>query len=224
MSSLVINHITKSFNKYSVLTDISFKLETGDILGIFGRNGCGKSTLLKILFGTLNADSQSILIDSQKYNPNKNIVSRQIAYLPEENFLPQDIKVRNVIPIYFHDGEAQNKIFYDPRVASFVNQQVGSLSHGEKRYLEILLISRLQHRFLLLDEPFSMIDPIFQDAIKDVLISIRDKKAILLTDHYYQDVLQVADRNILIKAGKTIEVQDKKDLVDLGYLPIAKEL
>jgi len=218
MSRLVINSVTKSYKNNPVLKDVRFQTEIGEILGIFGRNGSGKTTLLKILFGTLKAESIDISIDINKYNPQQNIFSKTIAYLPQDNFLPQDIKVRNVIPIYFQDGVSQDKIFYDPRIAKLENQRVGSLSHGERRYLEVLMISRLPQRFLLLDEPFSMIEPLYQDAIKDMLTTIKKDKGIILTDHYYFDVLQITDKNILIKDGKTIEVRDRKDLAENGYI------
>lgn len=218
MSKLTINNVTKGFKNNPVLSDISFQTETGEILGIFGRNGCGKSTLLKILFGTLKPDALDAFIDSERYLPTKNVQLKNIAYLPQDNFLPQDIKVRNVVPLYFGNGEIQDKIFFDPRIAKIENQRIGALSHGERRYLEILMISGLPHRFILLDEPFSMIEPLYQDAIKELLLSIKKDKGIILTDHYYFDVLQITERNILIKNGKTIQIRDKSDLAENGYI------
>ncbi|MDD4086615.1 MAG: ATP-binding cassette domain-containing protein [Bacteroidales bacterium] len=222
MSRLTIHSVTKGFKKNLVLSDISFYIETGEILGIFGRNGTGKSTLLKILFGTLRPDSIDASIDNESYNPKSNIVLKDLAYLPQDNFLPQDIKVRNVVPLYFPDGEIQNKILFDLRVAKVSNLLVGALSHGERRYLEILMISSLPQRFLLLDEPFSLIEPLYQDAIKELLTQIKREKGIILTDHYYLDVLQISDRNLLIKGGRSIEVRDTKDLAANGYIPLLK--
>ncbi|MDD4374636.1 MAG: ATP-binding cassette domain-containing protein [Bacteroidales bacterium] len=219
MSRLTINNVTKGFKNCPVLTDVSFYIETGEILGIFGRNGSGKSTLLKILFGTLRPDSIDAYLDDERYYPNQNIKFKNLAYLPQENFLPQDLKIRDVVPLYFQDGEIQNKILFDPRIAKLGNQRVGTLSHGEKRYIEILMITNLPQRFILLDEPFSMIEPLYQDAIKDLLTVIKNEKGIILTDHYYFDVLQLTDRNILIKEGKSIEVSGEKELAENGYLP-----
>ena len=222
MDKLIINKVVKSYGQNKILRDIDFECQIGEIIGILGRNGCGKSTLLKILFGTVKADAIDVRLNSIPFDTTKNICNRVIAYLAQDSFIPEDLKVRNIIPIYFQDGEQQDRIFYDPRIAKIENRKVGTLSHGELRYLEILLISKLPNRFILLDEPFSMIEPLFQEAIKDLLLTIKQDKGIILTDHYYHDVIQITDRNILIKDGQTFTINDKNDLVDYGYISAEK--
>ena len=222
MSKLAINGVTKSFGNNTVLSSIDFECQIGEIVGLLGRNGSGKTTLLKILFGTLKADTIDVQLNSMPFDPKKNISNREIAYLPQDNFLPKDLKVKNIIPMYYQDGEKQNRIFYDQRIAKIENNRINTLSYGELRYLEILLVLRLPHRFILLDEPFSMIEPLYQDAIKDLLLIIKKDKGIILSDHYYYDVLQITDRNILIKNGQTYPISNKSDLVDNGYLPRQK--
>lgn len=219
MSELIVNKLSKKFKKRIILTDISLRIKTGEILGIFGRNGCGKTTLLKILFGTLASDDENILIDNECFNPSRNIELMNISYLPQDSFLPKDLKVRDVIPMCYKDGDAQDKIFYDPRIAKFERQKIGTLSLGERRYFEIILISRLPHQFLLLDEPFSMVEPLYQDSIKELLFQLKKEKGILITDHYYRNVLEVSDRKMCIKDGKAIEIENETDLIKNGYLP-----
>lgn len=219
MSELVVGTLSKKFGRRVVLSDISLRLKMGEILGIFGRNGCRKSTLLKILFGTLPADDENISIDNERFILSKNIELMKISYLPQDSFLPNDLKVRDVIPLYYKDGDAQDRLFYDPRIAKIERQQVGTLSLGERRYFEILLISRLPHQFLLLDEPFSMVEPLYQDSIKALLLQLKKEKGILITDHYYRDVLAISDRKMLITDGRAIEVDNKADLMRNGYLP-----
>jgi ABC-type multidrug transport system ATPase subunit len=219
MSELIVNKLSKKFKKRIILSDISLRIKTGEILGIFGRNGCGKSTLLKILFGTLPSDDENILIDNEYFNSSRNIELMNISYLPQDSFLPKDLKVRDVIPIFYKDGDAQDKIFYDPRIAKFERQKIGTLSLGERRYFEILLISRLPHQFLLLDEPFSMVEPLYQDSIKELLFQLKKEKGILITDHYYRNVIEVSDRKMFINDGKAIEIENEIDLIKNGYLP-----
>jgi len=222
MSELIVNKLSKRFKKRIVLSDISLRIKTGEILGIFGRNGCGKTTLLKILFGTLPSDDENILIDDECFNSSRNIELMNISYLPQNSFLPKDLKVRDVIPIYYKDGDAQDKIFYDPRIAKFERQKIGTLSVGDSRYFEIVLISRLPHPFLLLDEPFSMVEPLYQDSIKEFLVQLKKEKGILITDHYYRNVLEVSDRKMLLKDGKAIEIENKIDLFKNEYLPTSR--
>lgn len=218
MSKLIVKSVVKSYGRHQLLKDICFSLNTGEIIGIFGKNGSGKSTLLKILFGTLKAASLNVQIDEKPYEPSKNIVQQKISLLSQSNFLPKDIKVRNAVALCFLDGKGQDKILYNPRIAKIANQRIGTLSHGEMRYFEILLISKLPHPFMLLDEPFSMIEPLYQEAIKEILLSVKQEKGILLTDHYYVDVLDVSDKNLLIRDGNSLPVKDKGDLEKLNYI------
>jgi ABC-type multidrug transport system ATPase subunit len=216
---LDVNHVEKKFGKKAILKSVNIHLRTGETVGIFGRNGSGKSTLMKILFGTINATASSLFIDNAQFQPKDNIASKLIAYLPQESFLPRDIKVRNLISMIFSDGEKQNHIFYSPSVASFENKQIGELSLGMLKYLEFLLLAHMEHPFLLLDEPFSMIDPLFHNVIKDVIASKLANKGILLTDHYYEDVWQVTKRNYVLVDGSMLEVKTKAELATRGYLP-----
>jgi ABC-type multidrug transport system ATPase subunit len=222
MDKLIINKVVKSFGHNQILKDIDFECRVGEIIGLLGRNGSGKTTLLKILFGTVKADAIDVKVNSKTFDPAKNICNRTIAYLAQDSFLPKDLKVKNIIPMYFQDGDQQDGIFYDTRIAQIENRKISTLSFGELRYFEILLISRLPHRFILLDEPFSMIEPLYQDAIKDLLPIIKQDKGIILTDHYFQDVLQITDRNILIKDGRTYSIGDKIDLANYGYISAEK--
>ncbi|MGS2739772.1 ATP-binding cassette domain-containing protein [Sinomicrobium sp. M5D2P17] len=218
VNTLQIDMLSKSFGKKQILSDIGFTCSTGEIIGVFGRNGAGKSTLLKIIYGTLKADRICIKVNSNSVKARNIIPSKKIAYLPQNTFLPKELKVRDIIPFFFPEGEQQDRLFYSPLVVRFENLRVGKLSLGQLRYLEVLLIANLKHPFVMLDEPFSMIEPIYKDAIKEMLVALKQTKGIILTDHYYKDVLQVSNRNFLLKEGKKIEVNDIHDLAGNEYL------
>jgi ABC-type lipopolysaccharide export system ATPase subunit len=121
--------------------------------------------------------------------------------------------------MYFPDGDVQNKIFYSPLIDKIENLKTGTLSLGELRYLEFLLIINLDHPFILLDEPFSMIEPLYKDAIKEIIKEYKKNKGFIITDHYYLDVLEVANKKMILKEGVSHEVLHLKDLVENGYLP-----
>lgn len=213
---LIISAISHCFGTKKILEDISFECQTGDITGLFGRNGCGKSTLLNILFGTLKPASGSIRINGELLQ--NNINRKQIGYSCQEIFLPQNITVRNVIPLYFPGGEDQNKIFYSPGVHNMETTKVGNLSLGEQRYLQFLLIIHLNHPFVLLDEPFSMVEPVYREIIKEKIRELQTVKGFIITDHYYKDVLYIASKKLLMASGKIIPVNDEYDLAAAGYL------
>ncbi len=218
MDLLRVTNLNKSYGKKAILKNINLDCNVGEIIGIFGRNGTGKSTLLKLIFGTVKADSIQIEINSEVISQKTVIPSKKIGYLPQSTFLPKGRKVREIIPLFFPNGDNQDKIFYSPKVSCFEKIQVGKLSLGQLRYLELLIIGNLNHKFLMLDEPFSMIEPIYKDVIKTLLLELKKSKGIILTDHYYNDVLEITDKNFVLKDAEKIEIMNKDDLVTHEYL------
>ena len=218
MNQFQISDVNHHFDGKSILSAVSLEINTGDIIGLFGRNGTGKSTLLKIVFGVLKANHVSLYFNQQPIDPKKVIEKKLMGYLPQNSFLPQSKKVRDVIPLFFDESEKQDQIFYAPKIGSFDQKKIGHLSLGELRYLEFIILAHLDHPFLLLDEPFSMIEPLYKEAIKDYIRLIKHKKGLLLTDHYFDDVFQVTNKNFLIKEAKLIPICGKEDLLAHQYL------
>ena len=221
MSDLLeADSIRKEFGRKQVLTDISLRCQPGDIIGLLGRNGSGKSTLLKILFGTLYTDYKFIRINDRILSqPFK--TKRTIAYLNQDNFLPKNISVKQVFEIY--SGELDEKGFLEDEVLSKVLlTKIGNLSGGESRYLEVKLLLCLNTLFVLLDEPFNGISPLHIDLIKTMIKDKALKKGIVLTDHDYRNVLDVANKYYLLFDGGLRSVETKQDLIDWGYVPESK--
>ena len=218
MSNLLeVDSIRKEFGTNQVLTDISLKCQPGDIIGLLGRNGSGKSTLLKIIFGTLNTDYKFIRINDSILN-RPFTTKNTIAYLNQENFLPKNITVKHVVKIYSDDLD--QKGFLEDEVLSKVLQtKIRNLSGGESRYLEVKLLLNLDTFFVLLDEPFNGISPLHVELIKKMIIGQSSKKGILLTDHDYRNVLDVANKYYLLFDGGLKSVKTQQDLIDWGYVP-----
>ena len=221
MSNLLeVDSIRKEFGTKQVLTDIAFKCQPGDIIGLLGRNGSGKSTLLKIIFGTLYTDYKFIRINEEVLTQpfkSKNIIS----YLPQDNFLPKNITVNKVVEIYL--DEFDQKVFLEDEVLSkVIGTKIGNLSGGESRYLEVKLLLNLDSIFVLLDEPFNGISPLHVELIKTMILKKASQKGIILTDQDYRNVLDVANKFYLLFDGGLKSVKAKQDLIYWGYVPERK--
>lgn len=215
-SHLEVDSIRKSFGDKQVLTDISLKCQPGDIIGLLGRNGTGKSTLLKIIFGTLFTGYKFIRINDEILN--QPFKKSRIAYLPQDDFLPKNITVNKVVEIYSDDFD-QKKFLEDEVLSKVTWTKIGNLSGGESRYLEVKLLLNLDSIFVLLDEPFNGISPLHVELIKAMILDKSSKKGIILTDHDYRNVLDVAHQYYLLFDGGLKPVKTKQDLIDWGYVP-----
>ncbi|MFN8256003.1 MAG: ATP-binding cassette domain-containing protein [Bacteroidales bacterium] len=217
---LEIDSVRKSFGTHDVLTDIYLKCETGDIIGMLGRNGSGKSTLLKILFGTLEAENKFIRLNDKIYDKPYKTMDR-ICYLPQNNFLPAHLKVGKAVELYM--GKERLSDFRAEEVLTKIwDNKIAETSGGELRYLEIKLLLSLDAEFVLLDEPFNGVSPLLIENIKELIRKNSKSKGIILTDHDYRNVLDIANRFCLIYEGAIKEIKDKKELVRWGYLPESK--
>lgn len=165
---------------------------------------------MNILFGTLVPDNLDMKINGKVISPREIRRHRLIGYLPQHSFLPGELKVRDVVPFFLYDGMDQNKVFYAAGIPEISSKRINTLSIGQRRYLEFLLVGNMDHAFLLLDEPFSMIDPLYKDHIKSQIKVFAERKGILVTDHYYEDVWQVSTKNMVMEGGALSEVQSRE--------------
>jgi len=201
-----------------LLSDVYLQCRTGEVVGLLGRNGAGKSTLLKILFGTQLAPDRSIRIDGQGYSPTA-LRGRWIAYLPQHSFLPANLSVRQIVRLYVPDAGMARRVLTDERVRSFLRKKPRQLSGGELRYLEILLLMHRPAPFILLDEPFSGIEPLFRERVALLIEEFRGRKGFVITDHVYKEIAGISDRLVLLENGRAIGLRHKEELETRGYVP-----
>ncbi|HEY4650401.1 MAG TPA: ATP-binding cassette domain-containing protein [Pontibacter sp.] len=203
-----------------LLTDIYLSCKTGEVVGLLGRNGCGKSTLLKILFGTLPTYNKHIRVNGQVYQePYKH--KHLLAYLPQNDFLPKNLRLRQLIDLYLTAPDKQGAVRQHPRVQPHLQKYTNELSRGELRYFELLLLLQLDVKFLLLDEPFSGIEPIYVDRVQELLQAHLHTKGFLITDHDYTSVMRISNRIILLANGACRPIQSHEELATWGYVPKA---
>lgn len=213
---LEIDSFTMAYGNRPVLTDIYLKCETGDIIGLFGRNGSGKSTLLKILFGIEKGDSKFVRINENRIGSRAESF-RAISYLSQDVCLPRYLRVSQLIGLALA-GERVSDLTMDPIIAPVLSQRVSSLSGGELRYLEIKLLLNLDSMFVLLDEPFNGMSPIMVERVRELIKAKSHTKGIIITDHDYTNVLEIANRYLVMVDGTLKQVSSRDGLVQFGYL------
>ncbi|MNK62981.1 Sulfate/thiosulfate import ATP-binding protein CysA [compost metagenome] len=213
---LEVSGIQKSFNNKLLLSDVYLKLETGQIIGLFGRNGSGKSTLLKIIFGIAPALDKSIFINGISRN-NSAMLLNEISYLHQNQFIPNHFSVFQTIRLSV-DKQKISVFCEDDFLKPLLNQKIKDLSFGELRYLQIKLILSNQSKFVLLDEPFSGLSPKMIEIVILLIKENSEEKGIVLTDHNYKSVIEIATDLRMLKEGKLQVINKKAELVSEGYL------
>ena len=198
--TLKVDSVELSFDGRKILQDVALHCSQGEIVGLLGRNGSGKSSLLKIIFGSLKPTYRYVGIDD-RYIQN-GYSDGSIAYLPQHNYLPHHIKISSLArmlidPIFWDEFAGQ------PIYKNHHHKTAGELSGGELRMLETLLVVYNKADFILLDEPFTHISPVQTEFFKPVIKACAKRKGIIITDHQYYNVLDVADRLIILENGCT---------------------
>lgn len=218
-SALVLDSVFYHVPTLDILKGAYLKVEAGTVCGLFGRNGSGKTTLLKVAAGQIRPSSGLTIIDGERlHKPSKWRRFSKIAYLPQETMLPPDVKVQTVL------RSAGMRISdVRERVTSLCDQEVRELSEGEKRLVEVEVVLSLDRDYVLLDEPFTGVEPLLIDEM-----CTRIKKAaecgrgILVTDHYYQYVAPLAETAYLMwqKQCHRLQVEGsiENELEQIGYL------
>ncbi|MGB7393721.1 MAG: ATP-binding cassette domain-containing protein [Pricia sp.] len=213
--NLEIDNIELNFDNRKILYGVYLAAETGKVTGILGRNGCGKTSLLRILFGTLNAKYGNIRIDGI-HQSKKLYLTKSVAYLPQHQLLPNNLKLRAAFRLFNVDRSHFAALFSSFNIHK--KTKVNQLSSGELRVLETYLILNSDKKIILLDEPFSFIAPIYVDIMKDLINKKKQKSVIVITDHFYRDILEVSDDVYLLKDGYSKLVHSKQTLVEEGYI------
>lgn len=219
MNTLQIDSVVKSFGYRPILTDIYLKCDKGEIIGLLGRNGCGKSTLLKIIFGSLNSENKFVRVGNKKTHTISDS-KHKISYLPQDSFLPKHIKVKTVINSFCNKKNAA-RIKAHPFFNFLLDSKITALSSGERRLLEIWLIVLSEVDYVLIDEPFNGIAPLYKKEIKNLILEESKNKGFIITDHDYENIINLSSRLLLIHDGGTKEINSREELERWNYLPSA---
>jgi ABC-type lipopolysaccharide export system ATPase subunit len=211
---LEADSISLEFSNRNILSDIYLKCETGKVTGLLGRNGAGKSCLMRIIYGQMKTDNGSVRFD-KVYNRMGCNSPHLIRYLPQFNFIPGSLSLERIFSDFETDYSGLEKFM--PEFAGRQKVAIKKLSGGERRLVEMYVILTSKTRFVLMDEPFTHVMPLHIEKIKQLILSEKANKGILITDHMFRQVVDICDDLYVLVNGKTHLTKDPTDIEKLGY-------
>ena len=205
-----LKNINKSFDKKHILKDISFSIKSGRALGFLGRNGAGKTTTIRILMDIFRGDTGEILLDGKKFNREE----YKIGYLPEERGMYQKVNILDQL-IYFGElrgmirksaKESGEKLLKKLGIAEYANKKLETLSKGNQQKVQLAEALITDPDIIILDEPFSGLDPVNAQSLKNIIKeNIAKDKIVIFSSHQMSQVEEFCQDIVFIKAGRIIK-------------------
>lgn len=232
---LEINNIYKSFSNKEILKDISFQVESGKAMGFLGRNGAGKTTTLRALMGVFKQDQGTFLLDGQVFKPE----NYKVGYLPEERGMYPKEEIGHQLRYFgmLRGGTKkevdQNIDYWLERVQllDYKKKKLETLSKGNQQKIQIVEALVNNPDLVILDEPFSGLDPVNSMVLKDIILElISQKKLVIFSSHQMSYVEEFCDEITLINQGQIVltgnlqEIKEKRGKNHLRVkTPLSKE-
>ncbi len=229
---LEVHQLKKYFATQKAVDDVSFNIEQGAIFGMLGPNGAGKTTLLRMITGIFFPDSGSIFFEGKKFDAINDII--RIGYMPEERGLYKKMKIgEQALYLARLKGlsktQAMEKIrywFQRMEMESWWNKKVQDLSKGMSQKLQFVTTVLHEPKLIILDEPFSGLDPVNANLIKDEIFRLaKNGSTIIFSTHRIEQVEEICDHIILINKGhkildgsvKNVKQEFKENLFQVGF-------
>ena len=231
MKILEVRHLKKYYSTQKAVDDISFSVEKGSIFGLLGPNGAGKTTLLRMVTGIFFQDEGEILLEGRKFDPLNDVT--RIGYMPEERGLYKKMKIGEQA-VYLaqlkglrkHDAMEKVKTWFMKfGMETWWNKKVEDLSKGMSQKLQFVTTVLHEPKLIILDEPFSGLDPVNANLIKDEIYDLAKKGcSIIFSTHRMEQVEEICDHIILVNKGQKIldggvaqvKQQFKENLFQIG--------
>jgi ABC-2 type transport system ATP-binding protein len=238
-ASLEVRHLKKYFSSQKAVDDISFSLTPGSVFGLLGPNGAGKTTLIRMITGIFFPDEGEIILNGEKFDPNRDTI--HIGYMPEERGLYKKMKIgEHALYLAQLKGLSKKEAFEKVKywfekfeMQSWWHKKVEDLSKGMSQKFQFVTTVLHEPSLIILDEPFSGLDPVNANLIKDEIYQLAKKGAsIIFSTHRMEQVEEICDHIILVNEGKkildgtvhTVKQQFKEHLFSIQTDTIAQDL
>lgn len=211
MNVLEVHNLKKYFATQKAVDGISMNIEEGSIFGLLGPNGAGKTTLLRMITGIFYQDSGDIIFNGKKFNPEKDV--EHIGYMPEERGLYKKMKIGEQA-VYLarlkglSKADANTKIrvwFERLEMETWWNKKVEDLSKGMSQKLQFVITVLHDPKLIILDEPFSGLDPVNANLIKDEIFNLAKRgSTVIFSTHRMEQVEEICNNIVLVNKGQKI--------------------
>ena len=214
--SIEVQKLSKKYQEQLAINEISFKVNSGEIVGFLGPNGAGKSTTMKIISCFIKPTSGDVLVDGVSIHKDELSVKSKIGYLPEHNPLYEDMYVRESISFIaqIHKikniKEAVQRVIEKVGLVKEAHKKIGQLSKGYKQRVGIAQAIVHDPKVLILDEPTSGLDPNQLEDIRGLIKELGKNKTVILSTHIMQEVDSICDRIVIIKNGSIVADRNLK--------------
>ncbi len=225
MSTLIAEHLAKSYKGRAVVRDVSLSIDSGQIVGLLGPNGAGKTTCFYMIVGLVRADQGRVLIDEGDVThlPMHGRARAGIGYLPQEASIFRKLTVADNIMAILETRKdldrggrraALEGLLQEFHITHIRDNLGMSLSGGERRRVEIARALASDPKFILLDEPFAGVDPISVGDIKQIIHHLKNRGiGVLITDHNVRDTLDICETAYIVNAGQLIAEGDAQSIL-----------
>jgi len=217
--SIVVQGVTKLYGEQKALSNLSFEVNTGEIVAFIGPNGAGKTTMMRIITGFIPATSGSVLVNGIDTSSDDPEIKRNIGYLPENNPLYPEMYVREylgfVASMYKQKNSVKKQINNIIEITGLTDEQkkrIGYLSKGYRQRVGLAQALIHDPGVLILDEATSGLDPNQIVEIRNLIRDAGREKTILLSTHIMQEVEAICDRVIIIDKGIIVADEKKSDI------------
>ncbi|WP_298141267.1 LPS export ABC transporter ATP-binding protein [uncultured Acinetobacter sp.] len=225
VQTLTIKHLAKNYSKRWVVKDVSFSMQSGQIVGLLGPNGAGKTTSFYMVVGLVRMDKGEIHLDHLDLSDlaMHERARKGIGYLPQEASIFRKLTIaENIMAILETRNDLtkdQRKVRLNELLSDFkithIKDSLGmSVSGGERRRAEIARALAADPKFMLLDEPFAGVDPISVGDIKDIITTLKQRGiGVLITDHNVRETLAICERAYIVSEGAVIAEGTPQDIL-----------
>jgi len=221
---ITAENLHKSYKKRQVVNGVSFSISQGQVVGLLGPNGAGKTTTFYMVIGLVKPSAGVVKFDNHDVSnwPMYKRARAGVSYLPQETSVFRKLSVRDNIRLVMEMNGYKNseivaktkQLAEELAIGRILDSQAGILSGGERRRVEIARSLANDPKFILLDEPFTGIDPVTIDELQNIIVALKARNiGVLITDHNVNATLRITDHNYILIDGEIRKEGNREEII-----------